>query len=117
MKEVRKQINMLSVNQMSVYHTVMEAYDITNRTASEQLQKKLITLLTLLRILFLGRIGSISYVLRIRQNIDILNRDIRVGMKENTQKEVQQTTNCMYQKNPELNVQVSPILDPNCTIC
>ena len=36
------------------------------------------TLLTLLRILFLGRIGSISYVLLIRQNIDILNRDIRV---------------------------------------
>ena len=32
---------MLSVNQMSVYHTVMEAYNITNRTASEQLQKKL----------------------------------------------------------------------------
>ena len=38
-----------------------------------------ITLLTLLRILFLGRIGSISYVLPIRQNIDILNRDIRVS--------------------------------------
>ena len=32
---------MLSVNQMSVYHTVMEAYNITNKTASEQLQKKL----------------------------------------------------------------------------
>ena len=40
-----------------------------------------ITLLTLLRIPFLGRIGSISYVLPIRQNIDILNRDIRVGFK------------------------------------
>ena len=39
---------------------------------------KVPTLLTLLRILFLGRIGSISYVLPIRQNIDILNRDIRV---------------------------------------
>ena len=37
------------------------------------------TLLTLLRIPFLGWIGSISYVLPIRQNIDILNRDIRVG--------------------------------------
>ena len=35
------------------------------------------TLLTLLRIPFLGRIGSISYVLPIRQNIDILNIDIR----------------------------------------
>ena len=42
MKKVRKQINMLSVNQMSVYHTVMEAFNITNRTASEQLQNKLI---------------------------------------------------------------------------
>ena len=37
------------------------------------------TLLTLLRIPFLGRIRSISYVLPIRQNIDILNRDIRVN--------------------------------------
>ena len=42
MKKVRKQINMLSVNQMSVYHTVMEAFNITNKTASEQLQNKLI---------------------------------------------------------------------------
>ena len=42
MKEVRKQINMLSVNQMSVYHTAMEAYNITNRTSSEHLQEKLI---------------------------------------------------------------------------
>ena len=41
MKEVRKQINMLSVNQMSVYHTAMEAYNIINRTSSEQLQGKL----------------------------------------------------------------------------
>ena len=40
------------------------------------------TLLTLLRILFLGQIGSISYVLPIRQNIDILNRDIRVQVKD-----------------------------------
>jgi hypothetical protein len=37
-----------------------------------------LTLMTLLRIPFLGRIGCISYVLPIRQNIDILNRDIRV---------------------------------------
>ena len=32
---------MLSVNQMAVYHTVMEAYNITNKNASDQLQKKL----------------------------------------------------------------------------
>ena len=31
---------MLSVNQMSVYHTVMEAYNITNKKASDQQQKK-----------------------------------------------------------------------------
>jgi hypothetical protein len=36
------------------------------------------TLLTLLRILFLGRIGSISYVLPIRQNINITDRNFVV---------------------------------------
>ena len=76
MREVRKQINMLSVNQMSVYHTVMEAYNIFNRTASEQLQ-----------------------------------------MKENTHKKKAANKELYVPKNPELNVQVSPILDPNCTIC
>ena len=81
MKEVRKQINMLSVNQMSVYHTVMEAYNITNRTASEQLQKIL-------------------------------------SWHEGKHSERSAANNELYvPKNPELNVQVSPILDPNCTIC
>ena len=32
---------MLSVNQMAVYHTVMEAYNITTKNTSDQLQKKL----------------------------------------------------------------------------
>ena len=32
---------MLSVNQMAVYPTVLEAYNITNKNASDQLQKKL----------------------------------------------------------------------------
>ena len=32
---------MFLVNQMAVYHTVMEAYNITNKSASDQLQKKL----------------------------------------------------------------------------
>ena len=32
---------MLSVNQMAVYHTVMEAYNITKKNASDHLQKKL----------------------------------------------------------------------------
>ena len=43
MKEQRKKINMLSVNQMAVYHTVMEAYNITEKNASDQLQNKLKT--------------------------------------------------------------------------
>ena len=73
MSEVRKKIGMFSVNQMAVYHTVMEAYNITNKSASEQLQK-------------------------------------------NIQREVQQIMTCTYQKTPENGVQVSPILDQNCTI-
>ena len=32
---------MLSVNQMAVYHTIMEAYNMSNKNASDQLQKKL----------------------------------------------------------------------------
>ena len=40
--------------------------------------KPLFLQVDMLRILFLGRIGSISYGLPIRQNIDTLNRDIRV---------------------------------------
>ena len=40
MKEQREKIKMFSVNQMSVYHTVMETYNIANKTASEQLQRK-----------------------------------------------------------------------------
>ena len=43
MKEQRKKIYMLSVNQMAVYHTVMEAYNITEKNASDQLQNKLKT--------------------------------------------------------------------------
>ena len=41
MKEQRDKMKMLSVNQMAVYHTVMEAYNITTKNASDQLQKKL----------------------------------------------------------------------------
>ena len=41
MKEQRDKMKMLSVNQMAVYHTVMEAYNITTKNASYQLQKKL----------------------------------------------------------------------------
>ena len=41
MKEQRDKTKMLSVNQMAVYHTVMEAYNIITKNASDQLQKKL----------------------------------------------------------------------------
>ena len=40
MRKEREKIKMLSVNQMLVYHTVMEAYNITSKKASDQLQKK-----------------------------------------------------------------------------
>ena len=41
MSEVREKIGMFSVNQMAVYHTAMEVYNIINRKASDQLQMKL----------------------------------------------------------------------------
>ena len=41
MSEVRDKIGMFSVNQMAVYLTVMETYNIINRKASDQLQRKL----------------------------------------------------------------------------
>ena len=37
MRKEREKIEMLSVNQISVYETVMEAYNITNKKASNQL--------------------------------------------------------------------------------
>ena len=41
MSEAREKIGMFSVNQMAVYHTAMEVYNIINRKASDQLQMKL----------------------------------------------------------------------------
>ena len=41
MRREGDKIRMFSVKQMAVYHTVMEAYNITNKKASDQLQKKL----------------------------------------------------------------------------
>ena len=41
MSEVRDKIGMFSVNQMAIYHTVMEAYNKINRKASDQLQRKI----------------------------------------------------------------------------
>ena len=64
-----------------------------------------VTLLTLLRILSLGRIGSIRYVLPIRQNIDILNRDIRVCTntfkKQNGRKPCFTNEEQFWNKNPD----------------
>ena len=40
MKHVRKKIKMMSVNQMTVYHTLLESYNIMRNSASEQIQMK-----------------------------------------------------------------------------
>ena len=67
----------LSANQVSIFwlRALLKRYETQNLDIY-----RAITLMTLLRIPFLGQIGSISYVLPIRQNIDILNRDIRVSL-------------------------------------
>ena len=40
MVNIRKKIQMMSVNQISVYHTKLEAYNIMRNSASEQIQMK-----------------------------------------------------------------------------
>ena len=40
MKDVRNQINMMSVNQMSIYHTLLEAHNIMTYTSSDQIKMK-----------------------------------------------------------------------------
>ena len=40
MVHVREKLNMMSVNQMSVYHTILEAYNIMKNSASEQIRMK-----------------------------------------------------------------------------
>ena len=40
MAHIRKKIQMMSVNQMCVYHTILEAYNIMRNSASEQIQMK-----------------------------------------------------------------------------
>ena len=37
---VRKKIKMMSVNQISVYHTLLEAYNIMRHSSSEQIHMK-----------------------------------------------------------------------------
>ena len=40
MQHMREEIKMMSVNQMAIYHTLLEAYNITRNSASEQIKMK-----------------------------------------------------------------------------
>ena len=40
MQDLRRKINMMSVNQMAVYHTLMECNNIVKNSASEQIKSK-----------------------------------------------------------------------------
>ena len=40
MKNVREKIKMMSVNQIAVYHTLLEAFNIMRHSSSEQIHKK-----------------------------------------------------------------------------
>ena len=40
MKNIRENIKMMSVNQISVYHTLLEAYNIMRYSSSEQIHTK-----------------------------------------------------------------------------
>ena len=64
MKNVREEIKMMSVNQISVYHTLMEAYNIMRHSSSEQIHKKW------------TNIGEKKYSLR-----NISNNDLKVPEK------------------------------------
>ena len=40
MKHVRENIRMMSVNQMNVYHTILEAFNVVRNSSSEQIKMK-----------------------------------------------------------------------------
>ena len=40
MKKVRDKYKLMSVNQISVYHTILEVYNVINKTSSDQLRDK-----------------------------------------------------------------------------
>ena len=40
MKKVREKIQMMSVNQMNIYHIILESYNIMRNSASEQIKTK-----------------------------------------------------------------------------
>ena len=63
MKKVREKIKMMSVNQISVYHTLLEAYNVMSHLSSEQINMK-------------WKIIEKKYALR-----SITNRDLKVPEK------------------------------------
>ena len=40
MQQIREKISMFSVNQMNVYHTILETYNVIRNSSSEQIKKK-----------------------------------------------------------------------------
>ena len=40
MQKVRERIKMMSVNQMAIYHTLLEAFNVIRKSSSEQIQKR-----------------------------------------------------------------------------
>ena len=40
MQNVREKIKMMSVNQMAVYHTLLETYNVVRNSTSEQIKRK-----------------------------------------------------------------------------
>lgn len=40
MQYIREKIGMMSINQMAVYHTLLEAFNIVRNSASDQIQTK-----------------------------------------------------------------------------
>ena len=40
MQKVREQLKMMSVNQMNVYHTLIEAYNVVHNSSSDQIKQK-----------------------------------------------------------------------------
>ena len=40
MEKVRKNVNMFSVNQMSIYHTLLETFNVIRKSSSESIKKK-----------------------------------------------------------------------------
>ena len=40
MKEIRYKLKMMSINQMAIYHTLLEAHNVMRNTSSEHIKKK-----------------------------------------------------------------------------